>query len=115
MCRRQALLPFAIHPGLLPSLFESLLRRAQASCHAPPRSSPSSRPSVSAVTAVPGRSLLRRSSATWPLSPTGAERVSHVGHVGGDGSGVILVLVLFVLARVFRKGTEMREELEGTV
>lgn len=35
--------------------------------------------------------------------------------VGGDGSGIILVLVLFVLARVFRKGTEMREELEGTV
>ena len=35
--------------------------------------------------------------------------------VGGDGSGVILVLVLFVLARVFRKGTEMREDLEGTV
>ncbi len=34
---------------------------------------------------------------------------------GFDPSGVILVLVLFVLARVFRKGTEMREELEGTV
>ena len=29
--------------------------------------------------------------------------------------GLILSLTLFVLARVFRKGTEMREELEGTV
>ena len=31
------------------------------------------------------------------------------------GGGLILILVLFILARVFRKGTEMREELEGTV
>lgn len=29
--------------------------------------------------------------------------------------GVFLTLVLFVLARVFRKGAEMRDELEGTV
>jgi hypothetical protein len=29
--------------------------------------------------------------------------------------GVILSLTLFVLARVFRKGTDMREDLEGTV
>lgn len=29
--------------------------------------------------------------------------------------GLLLVLILFVLARVFRKGAEMREELEGTV
>ncbi len=29
--------------------------------------------------------------------------------------GLILALLLFVLARVFRRGTEMREELEGTV
>lgn len=36
----------------------------------------------------------------------------------GDGldlSGLLMVIVLFILARVFRKGTEMREELEGTV
>lgn len=32
-----------------------------------------------------------------------------------SGTGVLLVLILFILARVFRKGTEMREELEGTV
>ncbi|AKM11009.1 DUF2975 domain-containing protein [Croceicoccus naphthovorans] len=30
-------------------------------------------------------------------------------------SGLLFVLVLFILARVFRKGTEMRSELEGTV
>lgn len=30
-------------------------------------------------------------------------------------SALLLVLILFILARVFRKGTEMREELEGTV
>ena len=29
--------------------------------------------------------------------------------------GLLLILILFVLARVFRKGAEMREELEGTV
>jgi len=34
---------------------------------------------------------------------------------GMDFGGIILVLTLFILARVFRKGTQMREELEGTV
>ena len=29
--------------------------------------------------------------------------------------GILLPLVLFILARVFRRGAEMREELEGTV
>lgn len=41
------------------------------------------------------------------------------GHTEGDlgvsFTGLLLALILFVLARVFRKGTEMREELEGTV
>lgn len=32
-----------------------------------------------------------------------------------SGNGLLLALVMFVLARVFRKGTEMREDLEGTV
>ena len=32
-----------------------------------------------------------------------------------SGGGLLLALVLFVLARVFRVGTAMREELEGTV
>ena len=34
---------------------------------------------------------------------------------GVDASGLVLVLVLFILARVFRKGAEMRDDLEGTV
>lgn len=37
------------------------------------------------------------------------------GELGFSGSGLLLALVLFILARVFRKGTEMRDELEGTV
>ena len=32
-----------------------------------------------------------------------------------DFSGVLLVIVLFILARVFRHGTALREDLEGTV
>lgn len=34
---------------------------------------------------------------------------------GFDAGGLVLILTLFILARVFRKGTEMREDLEGTV
>lgn len=30
-------------------------------------------------------------------------------------AGILLALVLFILARVFREGTRMRDELEGTV
>lgn len=30
-------------------------------------------------------------------------------------TGILLTLILFILARVFKRGTEMREELEGTV
>lgn len=32
-----------------------------------------------------------------------------------SGNGLLLALVLFILARVFRTGAQMREELEGTV
>ncbi|QUL37556.1 DUF2975 domain-containing protein [Erythrobacter sp. JK5] len=34
---------------------------------------------------------------------------------GFDVGGIVLVLTLFVLARVFRHGTALREDLEGTV
>lgn len=41
------------------------------------------------------------------------------GHIeGGDGlslTGLLAVLLIFVLARIFRHGAEMRAELEGTV
>jgi hypothetical protein len=32
-----------------------------------------------------------------------------------DLSGIVLVVTLFILARVFRQGTAMRDDLEGTV
>ncbi len=35
--------------------------------------------------------------------------------LGIDAGGIVLIITLFILARVFRKGTEMRAELEGTV
>ncbi|EJL25934.1 DUF2975 domain-containing protein [Novosphingobium sp. AP12] len=35
--------------------------------------------------------------------------------VGFSLTGVLLAIILFILARVFRKGAEMRAELEGTV
>lgn len=35
--------------------------------------------------------------------------------IGTGGSGVLLILVLFILARVFRHGTALRDEVEGTV
>jgi hypothetical protein len=34
---------------------------------------------------------------------------------GFDLGGILLILILFILARVFREGARMREELEGTV
>ena len=34
---------------------------------------------------------------------------------GLDFGGILLVLVLFILARVFKRGAEMRDDLEGTV
>jgi hypothetical protein len=38
-------------------------------------------------------------------------------HIDGgfDLTGILLALILFILARVFREGARMREELEGTV
>jgi Protein of unknown function (DUF2975) len=46
--------------------------------------------------------------------------IAWAGHVryidvGVSLGGVLLALILFILARVFRRGAEMREELEGTV
>ncbi|MFM5922663.1 MAG: DUF2975 domain-containing protein [Novosphingobium sp.] len=45
------------------------------------------------------------------------ESMSEKVHTGAehDFTGVLLALILFILARVFREGTRMREELEGTV
>lgn len=43
------------------------------------------------------------------------EEGSRQAALGFDFSGLILVVTLFILARVFRKGAEMRSDLEGTV
>jgi hypothetical protein len=44
------------------------------------------------------------------------EIVTFHGEVGGlDLTGILMVLVLFILARVFRHGAALREDLEGTV
>jgi hypothetical protein len=44
------------------------------------------------------------------------ETVTFHGQVGGlDMTGILLVIILFILARVFRHGAAMREDLEGTV
>lgn len=53
--------------------------------------------------------------AAWLASLT--EKVESLGDVNIDfgGGGIFLILVLFILARVFRHGAAMREELEGTV
>lgn len=56
--------------------------------------------------------------ATWLHNVT-EEAGKDVGHLNIDGgfdmNGLLLMLILFILARVFRKGAEMRAELEGTV
>ncbi|MEM9312102.1 MAG: DUF2975 domain-containing protein [Pseudomonadota bacterium] len=69
-------------------------------------------------------SLLAVQLAWLPLAGLGlwlakwAEPMEH-GNVtvdaGFDLSGIIMVVVLFILARVFRRGAAMREDLEGTV
>lgn len=54
--------------------------------------------------------------ALWIAELTKDIEGVHVdGEMGISGEGILLILVLFILARVFRRGTEMRDELEGTV
>jgi hypothetical protein len=44
----------------------------------------------------------------------GHTKVDDLGF-GISGNGLLLMLILFILARVFRQGAAMRAELEGTV
>jgi hypothetical protein len=57
--------------------------------------------------------------ASIPSGAIGAWLAQHVKDadidIGVSLQGIALALVLFVLARVFRQGAEMRDELEGTV
>lgn len=50
---------------------------------------------------------------SW-IAHTVKDADSDIG-IGFSLSGVLLAIILFILARVFRKGAEMRAELEGTV
>jgi len=69
--------------------------------------------------------LLAAQILTWPAASLGmivAEWADEIDGVnitadldGLDLTGVLMVLVLFILARVFRYGAAMREDLEGTV
>ncbi len=58
------------------------------------------------LAAVPGGAL-----AAWLGHLFHRERIE----VGLSLGGILMALVLFILARVFREGAKMREELEGTV
>jgi hypothetical protein len=57
--------------------------------------------------------------ASIPIGLIGVWLAQHVKDadidLGVSPQGIVLALVLFVLARVFRQGAAMREELEGTV
>jgi len=55
-----------------------------------------------------------RATGTWLESVTEGGSI-QVGVGEGGGMSLALVLTLFILARVFRKGAAMREDLEGTV
>ncbi|WP_164118290.1 DUF2975 domain-containing protein [Sphingorhabdus sp. Alg239-R122] len=61
--------------------------------------------------AVQGVSMVLLPLALWLKSHFEALNVEDTFSL----TGFLLALVLFVLARVFRHGTEMREELEGTI
>ncbi|MEL1251580.1 DUF2975 domain-containing protein [Aurantiacibacter gilvus] len=53
---------------------------------------------------------------TWLASYADEMEDVHFSIEGGlDLSGILLVIILFILARVFRHGAAMREDLEGTV
>lgn len=53
--------------------------------------------------------------AGWIKSVAGEAGKDINVDIGLDGGGILLILVLFILARVFRHGSAMREDLEGTV
>lgn len=52
--------------------------------------------------------------AAW-IAKMAKESASFHLDGGLDIGGILLALILFILARVFREGNRMREELEGTV
>ena len=65
------------------------------------------------VTGVYVFGLLASRLAAWLAGMT--EKVRFADSLDLGAGGLFLILTLFILARVFRRGTEMREDLEGTV
>lgn len=65
--------------------------------------------SLQAVTAMIIQPMLEKIEAASPTI--------HLGdaHGGFSPPGVLTILLVFVLAQIFRRGAEMRTELEGTV
>jgi hypothetical protein len=53
--------------------------------------------------------------ALWLSEHIKADKADLDINIGFSGSGLVLMLVLFILSRIFRHGAAMREELEGTV
>ena len=53
--------------------------------------------------------------ATWVAKNIEPDESGVLFDIDGGGGGLVLVLTLFILARVFRHGAAMREDLEGTV
>lgn len=52
----------------------------------------------------------------WINAMTEGHGHTDLEFIGGvDGNGLLLMLILFILARVFRKGAQMRADLEGMV
>ncbi|MEM7308754.1 MAG: DUF2975 domain-containing protein [Planctomycetota bacterium] len=65
--------------------------------------------------AIQGITLLIGFAAAGMGALTEGFSVDGDGDVSISGEGIVLVLTLFILARIFRMGTTMREELQGTV
>ena len=53
--------------------------------------------------------------ALMNLFPANITDNVSVGYDGFSAAGVLAALLIFVLAQIFRRGSEMRSELEGTV
>jgi len=53
--------------------------------------------------------------AAWVARNIESDEPDLMIDIDAGGGGLILVLTLFILARVFRHGAAMREDLEGTV
>jgi hypothetical protein len=53
--------------------------------------------------------------ALMNLFPDSITKHISIGYDGISASGVLAALLIFVLAQIFRRGSEMRAELEGTV